>query len=162
MKLCVAALIVALRMAACAFAAEVDLRAVVSRGDLDYAKPAERSDDGQPIGNGRMGSLVWTTPTALHFQINRCDVFAENGATHSFPERHTDYAGGCGYVDIDFVDYGLEVFAAQQFNQHLSIYDGIATARGNGVRARIIAYPAHDVLAVEIDDARPKPSPVNI
>src|SRR5439155_27010095 len=162
MKLCVAALIVALRMAACAFAAEVDLRAVVSRGDLDYAKPVARSDDGQAIGNGRMGSLVWTTPTALHFQINRCDVFAENGATHSFPERHTDYAGGCGFIDVDFVDFGPDVFAGDKFNQHLSIYDGMSSARGDGLTARIVAHPNHDVFAIEIDDRRPAPSPINI
>src|SRR5690349_16190508 len=102
---------------------EVDVRAIVSRGDLDYTRPAIRGEDGQPIGNGRMGSLVWTTPAALHLQINRCDVFAENGATHSFPERHTDYAGGCGFVDINFVDFGPDVFTGPNFHQQLSIYD---------------------------------------
>jgi len=30
-----------------------------------------------PVGNGRMGSLVWTTPTALRFQINRVDVLLD-------------------------------------------------------------------------------------
>lgn len=48
-----------------------DLRALISRADLDYPAPVARSEDGLPVGNGRMGSLVWTTPTALKFQINR-------------------------------------------------------------------------------------------
>src|SRR4051812_29941347 len=65
----------------------VDFRALVSRADLDYDKPATRSEEGQPIGNGRMGSLVWTTPSALHFQINRVDVFGQDSYTTSFPSR---------------------------------------------------------------------------
>jgi hypothetical protein len=142
--------------------AQVDLRRLISRADLDYAQPATRSDDGQPIGNGRMGSLVWTTPTALHLQVNRCDVFAENGATHSFPERHTDYGSACGFVDINLGDFGPDVFAGEKFRQHLAVYDGIASARGDGAVARIIAHPRHDVFAIEIDDQRPQPAPINI
>jgi len=84
----------------------VDFRKLVSHADLSYNEPASRSEEGLPTGNGRMGSLVWTSPSALKFQINRADVFAENSSTHSFPERHGDYASGCGFVDIDFVDYG--------------------------------------------------------
>src|SRR5438094_8634046 len=72
----------------------VDYRALVSRGDLDYDKPATRSEEGHPIGNGRMGSLVWTTPSALHFQINRVDVFGEDSYTSSFPKQDSDDAGG--------------------------------------------------------------------
>src|SRR5690242_5117430 len=69
----------------------VDYRALISRADLDYATPATRSEEGHPIGNGRMGSLVWTTPSAVHFQINRVDVFGEDSYTTSFPKQDTDY-----------------------------------------------------------------------
>src|SRR5256885_17070855 len=78
----------------------IDYRALVSRADLDYDRPATRSEEGQPVGNGRMGSLVWTTPSAMHFQINRVDVFGENSYTTSFPKQDSDYASGCAYVDI--------------------------------------------------------------
>ena len=57
---------------------DVDYRALVSQSDLIYRSPAARPVEGQPIGNGRMGTLVWTTPSAVHFQINRSDVFAVN------------------------------------------------------------------------------------
>src|ERR1041385_8007267 len=67
------------------------LRALISRADLDYPAPVTRSEDGLPVGNGRMGSLVWTSPTALRFQINRNDVQPISGATASFAERNTDY-----------------------------------------------------------------------
>jgi hypothetical protein len=33
-----------------------------------------RGEEGMPLGNGRRGSLAWTSPTALKFQINRVDV----------------------------------------------------------------------------------------
>jgi len=81
---------------------DVDYGKLVSRADLVYEKPVPRSEEGIPIGNGRMGSLVWTTPTQLRFQINRVDVYSSNCASNSFFERHTDYCGGCGFVDIDF------------------------------------------------------------
>src|SRR3982751_962455 len=135
----------------------VDYRALVSRADLDYDKPASRSEEGQPIGNGRMGSLVWTTPSSLHFQINRVDVFAQDSSTTSFPKQDSDYASGCGYVDINVVSAGEDVFAGEAFRQHLSVYDATLTARGKGLTARVIAWPARDCLAVEIDDQREKP-----
>src|SRR6478672_11723764 len=83
-------------------ASSIDYRALVSRADLVYDQPVPRSEEGMPIGNGHMGSLVWTTPTQLRFQINRADVYANNSATNSFFERHNDYCGGCAYLDIDF------------------------------------------------------------
>src|SRR5580692_4409479 len=65
---------------------DVDYRSLVSRSDLVYDKPAARSEEGIPVGNGRMGSLAWTTPTELRFQINRNDVYANNSASNSFFE----------------------------------------------------------------------------
>src|ERR1043166_1271295 len=128
----------------------IDYRALVSRADLDNDKPATRSEEGQPVGNGRMGSLVWTTPSALHFQINRVDVFGEDSYTTSFPKQDSDYASGCGYVDINVVQAGENVFEGKKFNQHLSLYDGLMTAKGDGLTARVLAWPARDVMAIEI------------
>src|SRR5215213_6498016 len=107
----------------------VDYQSLVSRADLHYDTPATRSEEGMPIGNGRMGSLVWTTPNALRFQINRNDVFATDSRTHSFPRAHTDYAAGVAYVDVQFGDgAGPDVFGGKSFSEHLSVYDGVMTA----------------------------------
>jgi hypothetical protein len=141
---------------------KVDFRKLVSRADLSYDQPASRSEEGLPIGNGRMGSLVWTSPSALKFQINRADVFAEDSSTRSFNARHTDYASGCGYVDIDFVDYGDDVFTPPAFHQDLSVYDALMTARGKGISARVLASNERDVFAVEVDDEREQPEAINI
>jgi hypothetical protein len=138
------------------------LRNLVSRADLSYNTPVFRSEEGIPIGNGRIGSLIWTTPTALHFQINHVDLFCMGNNTLSFPKGHTDYSSGCGYVDIHVVDYGGDVFAGGNFNQHLSVYEGLATASGNGIEARDLAWTGGDAIATELNDQRQKPAAIHI
>lgn len=140
----------------------VDFKTAISRGDLDFTYPATRSDEGMPVGNGRMGSLVWTTPSALKFQINRCDVFGVDASSVSFPKQDSDYASGCGYVDINVVSSGADVFTTPTFNQHLGLYDGVMTTKGAGLTARVLAWNARDVMAIEIDDQRERPEPINI
>ena len=68
-----------------------------------------------PVGNGRTGSLVWTTPAALQIQINRVDVHAMDSTTFSFPRADSDYGYGCGFVDINLTAAGDEVFAGATF-----------------------------------------------
>jgi hypothetical protein len=134
---------------------DVDYRALVSRADLRYDQPAKRSEEGMPVGNGRMGSLVWTTPEAIRLQINRVDVFANNSYTTSFPARNSDYCGGCGFVDITF---GEDVFTNEKTSQHLSCYDGLADVRGDAVTANVLAWNEQDVMAFEVSDNREQPA----
>src|SRR3954471_12687389 len=103
---------------------EPNLASAIARGDLDYSSPATRSEEGMPIGNGRMGSLVWTTPSAIKFQINRVDVFGQDASTVSFPKQDSDYASGCGYVDINFASANDDPFTGTDFHQHLACYNG--------------------------------------
>ena len=141
---------------------KVDYESLVSRADLSYDTPVVRSEEGLPIGNGRTGSLVWTTPAALHFQVNHVDLFCMGHNTLSFPKGHTDYSSGCGYVDINLVDYGNDVFVGREFHQHLSVYEGVATAAGNGIKSRVLAWSNGDVVATELDDQRAKPNAVHV
>ena len=87
-----------------------ELRALIARADLAYPAPVTRSEDGLPVGNGRMGSLVWTTPTAVKFQINRVDLPPISAASDSFTERTSDYLGGCGFVDLDLGAHRARVY----------------------------------------------------
>jgi len=137
---------------------KADYRALASHADLVYDRPVTRSEEGMPIGTGRMGSLVWTTPTAIRMQVNRVDVFASNKDTRSI----ADYCNGCAYVDINLVGIGQEVFTGPAFRQHLSVYDGAVSIAGNGVSARAVASQRKDVLAIEIEDRRERPSAVNM
>ncbi len=141
---------------------QVDRRKLVSRADLVFDKLASRPEEGMPLGNGRMGSLVWTVPSAVKLQINRVDLHAMDSNTVSFPRADSDYGGGCGFVDIHVVDAGEDVFAPPRFRQHLSLYDAIMSIHGGGVSARALAWPNGDVMAIEIDDQRPQPAAVRI
>ena len=130
----------------------VNYEKLIAQADLDYSEPASRSEEGMPIGNGITGSLVWTEPFALKFQINRADVFANDATSVSFPKADSDYGSGCGYVDINVVSTGDDVFTGKDFYQHLSVYDGLMTAEGKGLAAKAFAYHGKDIIAVEIDD----------
>ncbi|MDA1045283.1 MAG: DUF5703 domain-containing protein, partial [Verrucomicrobia bacterium] len=141
---------------------EVDTCSLVSRADLTYTEPVTRSEEGLPVGNGRMGSLVWTTPDALKFQLNRVDVFSAGCNTRSFPQVGADYSSGCGMVDIRVAELGSDVFAGNSFRQHLSVYDGLVSAQGVGLSSRVTAWQNGDVMAVEMDDRRAQPSTIHI
>lgn len=143
-------------------AQKTDYRKLISNADLVYEIPVDRSEAGMPLGNGTMGSLVWTSPSAIKMQINRSDVFAENKSTDSFKERHSDYASGCGFIDINLVDFGDDLFTEDGFKQKLNLYDGLMTLNGNGISASFIACNNKDVFAIEITDLRENPGSINI
>ncbi len=138
------------------------VRAVVSRADLVYNAPVARSEEGIPIGNGRMGTLVWTTPSALKFQINRVDIQPINKDTQTFFERNTDYMGGAGFVDLELAGSGADVFTADGTNQRLSVYEGLLDVKAAGVNARMLAWHERDVIAIEVDDRRAVPEPIQV
>jgi hypothetical protein len=127
------------------------LRARIALSDLLYGEPASRSEEGIPIGNGRMGSLLWTTPSQLRFQINRVDVYASNAASNSFNEAHNDYCGGCAYVDVRFEG---QPFRSGRIEQHLSVFDGMIVVTGDGVTVEIVPSRTHDAFAITIRDRR--------
>lgn len=146
--------------AATASPMDVDYRKLVSRADLSFNTPFDISDNGLPIGNGTMGSLIWSSPCALKYQINRVDVFPNGCETNSFFRRAHDYSYGCGFVDIEMVDFGDEVFTADATRQHLAVYDGLASIAGKGVATESVAWQKGDVFAVRIDDRRESQSTI--
>ncbi|MHB8973019.1 MAG: glycosyl hydrolase family 95 catalytic domain-containing protein [Pirellulaceae bacterium] len=140
---------------------EVDQRALVSRSDLLYRRPATRPMEGQPIGNGVMGTLVWTTPAAIHLQLNRCDVFAVNKHHRAQAQfGTTDYCSACAQVTIEV---GGSVFSpGSDFEQRLSVYDASVTIAATDLKVRCFVSAEQDVLVLEIDDRRPEPAPFRL
>jgi hypothetical protein len=69
-------------------------RTTIPRAELVYDRPADTPDAGQPIGNGRMGTMVWASPDAVQLQINRADVFPVNRDHVGQWGGATDYCGG--------------------------------------------------------------------
>ena len=137
-----------------------DYPALVARADLSINQPVTRSEEGLPIGNGRMGTLLWTEGDKLRMQINRVDVFGNNCATSSFPQRNSDYCGGCGFVDLAFTRGNAttadppSVFSAEHCQQHLRCYDGLATVAGRDVKVEAQAWQEQDVIALRVTDQR--------
>ncbi len=161
----VTAAVLALMLAGAAAAAladspliEVDYRSTVSAADMIYRSPAAAPVEGQPIGNGRMGTLVWTTPDSVNFQINRCDVFAVNKNASGKRDGPTDYAGGVARVTINVGGPALD--RGDGFLQRLSLYDAECSLSGNQVRVRCFVFAKSDILAIEIDDQRQTPQPI--
>ena len=144
----------------------VDHRALVSRGDLIYQVPVEHPVQGQPIGNGRMGTLVWTTPGAIHLQINRCDVFAIDKHHAGHYSDAADYCSACAQVTVEV---GGEPFASEHgFAQRLSLYEAECSVVGDEVSVRCFVSAADDppspadLLALEVDDRRADPQPLRV
>lgn len=130
--------------------------------------PVACSVEGHPIGNGRIGTMVWMTPGAIEFQINRVDVFAVNrdtcgkrfGAGGWKAESNTDYGGGCARVSVGL---GGEPFrAGPHFKQRLSLADARCEVCGEAVRASCWVAAEDDVLVVEITDEREAPQPIEV
>ena len=147
---------------------DVDYDAIVSEADLIYLSPPQTGVDpfvareGQPIGNGRMGTAVRAEGSTVSFQINRNDVFGVN-KNHlpipSIPNPPRSF-GGCGTVTIDV---GTPAFVPSgTYEQRLSVYRGESTVRGQDVTVRATMLTDQDVLAVEIDDQRAQPGPLRV
>ncbi len=140
---------------------DIDYQKLVSQADLIYNKPVKKSEAGQPIGNGRMGSLIWTTPQALRFQINRVDIFGNNSDSDNFYQRHTDYCGGAGFLDIDFQS-NEDLFTDKTFKQHLSCFDGTISTEGNKVKTNTFVWSDLDVMAIRVEDSRDIQTPIAV
>ncbi len=136
---------------------QIDFKRYASSADLRYETPVTTSEEGLPIGNGVMGTLQWTTPTSIRYQLNRTDVFGNNAESNNFYERHTDYCGGVGFIDIDFPNYN-DLFTGDEFMQHLSCYTATVATKGKYVNTETFIWSDEDVMIVNV--AYDKSSPV--
>jgi hypothetical protein len=143
----------------------VDYPALVSKGDLDMPVQlgAGETKPSLPIGNGRIGTRIWTgeggDQPALRMLINHADVYPFPVYTESTRDQHQMFANGCSGVAIDF---GEGVFGETNTRNQLSLHDAVARVTGKGVSARLIAWHREDVVAVEITDGRDEPKPISL
>ncbi|MFA6134176.1 MAG: glycoside hydrolase family 95-like protein [Phycisphaerae bacterium] len=120
---------------------------MISRANVHLPEANVGLDAGLPVGNGRMGSLVWTSPNSINLQINRVDVFSTTSNGSSLFHRHEDYCGGCGMVKIEL---GGEVFPDTRTAHDLDVYRAVATVKGPGASARTFVSSQDDVMVVEL------------
>ena len=135
---------------------------LVRKANLHYDGTVARCEEGLPIGNGTMGTMVWTSPASVKMQINRVDVFANGCQTNSFIDIHEDYGYACAFVDIDFAGFGADVFDDSTV-QDLDVYDAVARIQSRGVTAECFsAESGVDAIAYHIEDARDDPEGITI
>jgi hypothetical protein len=128
--------------------------------DLHFTKPT-KPIEGIPLGNGRMGTLVWIdgSGSKLQFNFGRPDVFYMGSATTTWSNKsHTDGNSKVGHVDISFTGRPF----AETCKQDLHAYDGYESVEGAGVSARIVPWRDRDVFAIEITDNRAEPSAITV
>lgn len=134
----------------------VDYESLVSHADLFFRSPITDGDLGIPLGNGVMGSMVWMPDAQnMRLQINRPDVFMQNGASNS----GRDMFGACGNIRVNF---GSNVFQPDTTLQHLKYYDGIESLNANGVLADIFVWKDKDVFVINVTDNRQTPAAISI
>lgn len=49
----------------------------IARYNLVYQTPPDDPMQGLPLGNGRLGAIIWFEPQAIVWQMNRCDLIDE-------------------------------------------------------------------------------------
>jgi len=128
--------------------------------DLHFTKPT-KPIEGIPLGNGKIGSLVWIdqTGSSIHLNIGRNDVFYRGSATTTWTgDSHLDGNSKVGHIVINFPG---NPFATKAI-QHLDTYNGYERIQGQDVSAKIVAWEDKDVFAIEITDNRPDPKPIEI
>jgi hypothetical protein len=154
-----------LTLLAAAHAADpVTTQARWENSELIYEQPAMSPDAGQPIGNGRMGTMLWTSPDAIHLQINRVDVFAVNRDHQGQPGQRgsaTDYCGGIAAV---VVHVGGQPFAPgeKSFRQRLSLESAECAIESTSLHVRCFISADSDVLVMEVDDRRASPERLKV
>ncbi len=131
---------------------------LVAVANLRYDRFVETQAHGMPLGNGRMGGLVWLQATEfdesrIDLQLNRTDVFGFN--SHSgLANTHHDYCGACGNLAILF--HGMP-FPDSRTRQVLDLYRGQMRVTGQDVELCAFASMDHDCLVIVLDDRRSEP-----
>lgn len=138
-----------------------NIRNFIGKSDLYYQGIKRISEAGIPVGNGRMGSLVWMDEEEMHLQWNRVDVFANDASSQSFPQKDTDYSSGTGKVDMSFGS-GKEAAFGEETRQHLSVYDGSLKIVSGGMEIEIFMDMDRDICYMHICDRRENPQKIRL
>lgn len=122
---------------------DVDIKALVARNDVVYLSPAVDRPEGLPLGNGRLGAMVWNEDL-LNVQLNHGALWrhfqlVSSGRLHlkTVPELKTDLI---------------------RFEERLKLYDGSLVMTGetkNGkVNATCFIAEGSDVMVIRVRDER--------
>ncbi len=117
---------------------QIDTRSVVKRSDVILQRPNEQPHEAMPLGNGRLGVVVWAQE-GYTAQLNRGDTF---------PHRLS-----AGQVVLP----GLKILtSAADYAGRLNLWDGEFDERGSGMTAVTYVDESLDVMVIDVTGADPK------
>ena len=123
---------------------EVDYGKFLSRNDVVYLGPARQGWQGVPLGNGRLGAMVWQ-PDGIRLQLNS----SLSGV----------YGKGEAICRLHLTTSPRFLTSLRSYKQRLSFYDATVTMDSlyeNGQFKGSIYIPADiDAVVFEIEDSRP-------
>lgn len=143
----------------------VDYPALLGRANINYARAPRSHHEGLPIGNGQMGTLVWTDPddsAKIMFQLNRNDTFSQDRTHKHYDEK---ILSGMNVETTDDVlslcRLGIQVGKASFLSQFQDTSEGTVSLKYKGVSGQVLVTnfisANEDVMVAKIEDERTSP-----
>jgi hypothetical protein len=118
----------------------VDDAGYLSKHDVVYNKANTNPLYGLPVGNGRVGALVWSATGGLTMQVSGVDSSQQT-------------AFGAGNVTFT-TNPGLDA-GSTTFQQRLALYDGALVTKWDTNRTvTVLGAPSSEVIGIHVADAR--------
>ncbi len=130
---------------------------LLERSNPVYTAPVERALQGLPIGNGVLGTMVWTPryEGGMVYQLNRVDAWAADSLSSYNPYQNNTIPSLARLVIRPKPRLALD---GKGFSASLSMGDGVVTVREEGDGGAFVgrSFVAADrpVLVVDLTDTR--------
>lgn len=139
----------------------VDVSEYLARHDIVYRRPALKPYEGLPVGDGKMGGLLYHEPNGIAMQVNHTDAidFAPDGNMQAWSweteERNTAPVA-CAVISIQSSLPCFDWVYLQDYEERLCLADGCVHGRAVSPFARLqwkVFAPADSGLMVFQIDA---------
>ena len=119
---------------------DVDYSGYQSKNDVVYNKANTNPLYGLPVGNGRVGALVWSANNGLTMQVSGVDT-----------SQQTAFSAG----DVTFTTNPALDAGSTTFQQRLASYDGTLSTKYDANRTvTILGAPSSEVIGIHVADTR--------
>ena len=119
----------------------------LSKHDVVFNRPVTDPQSGSTVGNGRVGAMVWNE-NGLTLQVSGVDASEQT-------------AFSAGVVRL-YTTPGMDT-KYSRFQQRLSLYNGVLTARYDANRTvTVMGSPNSELLGIHVEDARVGVSKVTV
>jgi alpha-L-fucosidase 2 len=125
----------------------VDYAGFLSKQDIVFNRPNTNPLYGLTVGNGRVGAIAWSQ-NGLTMQVSGVDTSQQTAFS----------AGLVNFATNPGIDTGYT-----QFQQRLSLYDGLLTTTYDSNRTvTILGSPNSEVIGIHVSDTRTNVSSISI